>query len=171
MEQDNNNEAECRVCRVGGDESRPLYTPCLCSGSIGLVHQDCLEAWLQHSKKDTCELCSAKYQFVPEYRADTPSIVPFGILLKSILSIIFFKIIPFTIRLCVGVVVWLGLVPLGTTLVYCTCMRRSIAFMQNFNLETICTAICYGCVIDAVMALSVLILVIYNRFFFYTSVF
>ena len=42
---------ECRVCRSNSEDGRPLFTPCLCSGSIGLVHQDCLEAWLAHSKK------------------------------------------------------------------------------------------------------------------------
>ena len=35
-------ELECRVCRSSGDE-RPLYSPCKCSGSVGKVHQDCLE--------------------------------------------------------------------------------------------------------------------------------
>ena len=51
---DENNDfdsRECRVCRSNSEDGRPLFTPCLCSGSIGLVHQDCLEAWLTHSKK------------------------------------------------------------------------------------------------------------------------
>lgn len=30
-------ELECRVCRTVDD--RPLFSPCLCNGSIGLVHQ------------------------------------------------------------------------------------------------------------------------------------
>eukprot|EP01035_Chromulina_nebulosa_P019222 gene19222-25073_t len=63
---------ECRVCRCGPEDERPLYQPCLCSGSIALVHQDCLETWLQHSNKDKCELCSTKYVFTPEYAADAP---------------------------------------------------------------------------------------------------
>jgi len=42
---------ECRVCRSNSEDGRPLFMPCLCNGSIGLVHQDCLEAWLTHSRK------------------------------------------------------------------------------------------------------------------------
>lgn len=159
MEADGSNEAECRVCRGGGEENRPLYTPCLCSGSIGLVHQDCLEAWLAHSKKDTCELCHSKYQFVPEYKADTPTIIPIFVVLKSVASILVFKILPYTTRLLLALIIWLVLVPLGTTVAYCTCMRRTIPFADHFTLESVATSIRYGCVIDAVMALSLLILV------------
>jgi hypothetical protein len=35
---------ECRVCRGGAEPGRPLYSPCLCSGSIKHCHQDCLGA-------------------------------------------------------------------------------------------------------------------------------
>lgn len=30
---------ECRVCRGEAEENRPLYAPCLCSGSIMFTHQ------------------------------------------------------------------------------------------------------------------------------------
>lgn len=30
----------------------PLFSPCKCSGSIGLVHQDCLMSWLEVTRKD-----------------------------------------------------------------------------------------------------------------------
>ncbi len=30
---------ECRVCRGETEENRPLYAPCLCSGSIMYTHQ------------------------------------------------------------------------------------------------------------------------------------
>ncbi|MCP9260373.1 E3 ubiquitin-protein ligase MARCH6 [Dirofilaria immitis] len=36
----------CRVCRSAGDSA--LYYPCLCTGSIKYVHQDCLLEWLKH---------------------------------------------------------------------------------------------------------------------------
>ena len=33
----------------------PLFSPCKCSGSIGLVHQDCLVSWLEVTRGDgTC---------------------------------------------------------------------------------------------------------------------
>lgn len=31
---------------------RPLFSPCKCSGSIGLVHQDCLMSWLEVTRRD-----------------------------------------------------------------------------------------------------------------------
>ena len=41
----------CRVCRMEGSMSRPLFHPCHCSGSIRYVHQECLIEWLRVSKK------------------------------------------------------------------------------------------------------------------------
>uniref|UniRef100_A0A183U375 RING-type E3 ubiquitin transferase n=1 Tax=Toxocara canis TaxID=6265 RepID=A0A183U375_TOXCA len=65
----------CRVCRSAGDSA--LYYPCLCTGSIKYVHQDCLLEWLKYSKKEVCELCSHKYSFQPIYRPDMPTTLPF----------------------------------------------------------------------------------------------
>ena len=38
-------EQLCRVCRDGPTPDNPLYTPCLCSGSISKVHQVVCDAW------------------------------------------------------------------------------------------------------------------------------
>lgn len=45
------------------EPDHPLFHPCKCSGSIRYVHQDCLIAWLQTSRKRYCETCSANYEF------------------------------------------------------------------------------------------------------------
>lgn len=163
--EENASDLECRVCRSGGEENRPLCHPCLCNGSIGLVHQDCLESWLAHSKKETCELCLTKYQFLPQYAENTPSIIPFTILLKSMLKIFTFKILPFSLRVITAFFMWVFIVPIGTTVVYCTCMRRKLNFSTIYSWDAINTAVCYGFVIDAVMALSLLILVIHYSFY------
>lgn len=60
----------CRVCRLGGTLERPLFHPCMCTGSIRYVHQDwlvivckmtlfymlhvvhSLMQWLRHSRKE-----------------------------------------------------------------------------------------------------------------------
>lgn len=65
----------CRVCRFSGEES-PLFHPCLCTGSIKYVHQNCLLEWLKYSKKDVCELCNHKFVFRPVYREDMPERLP-----------------------------------------------------------------------------------------------
>jgi hypothetical protein len=44
---DEEDEDECRVCRGPAEEGRPLFTPCKCSGSMGMTHQDCLTSWLE----------------------------------------------------------------------------------------------------------------------------
>ncbi|CAM9249285.1 unnamed protein product, partial [Choristocarpus tenellus] len=67
---------ECRVCRGEPESGRPLYSPCLCSGSIMYTHEDCLLQWLQHSGKDSCELCSSPFSFTPVYSPDTPAQLP-----------------------------------------------------------------------------------------------
>eukprot|EP00520_Triparma_pacifica_P004495 CAMPEP_0118657572 /NCGR_PEP_ID=MMETSP0785-20121206/14094_1 /TAXON_ID=91992 /ORGANISM="Bolidomonas pacifica, Strain CCMP 1866" /LENGTH=263 /DNA_ID=CAMNT_0006550507 /DNA_START=208 /DNA_END=995 /DNA_ORIENTATION=+ len=61
---------ECRVCR-GTEE--PLYRPCLCSGSIGYVHTQCLVEWLDHSGRNSCEVCKTHYKFETAYSVDKPN--------------------------------------------------------------------------------------------------
>ena len=41
----------CRVCRCEGSSERPLFHPCICTGSIKYIHQECLLQWLRYSKK------------------------------------------------------------------------------------------------------------------------
>jgi E3 ubiquitin-protein ligase DOA10 len=55
----------CRVCHGAAEESRQLFHPCRCSGSIKFVHQDCLETWLKVSNKShpKCELCGELFNF------------------------------------------------------------------------------------------------------------
>ena len=115
----------CRVCRVSGDDSSPLFHPCLCTGSIKYVHQHCLLEWLKCSKKSVCELCNHKFIFQPVYREDMPEQLPireiaYGMpcLLYTDLSFILgiFSMIYRYIRLfliyCLAFVCWLGIVPL-----------------------------------------------------------
>jgi hypothetical protein len=57
----------CRICREGGD----LIQPCLCRGSVGYIHIDCLKIWVfsssnQKSRRYYCELCS--YPYIPNVR-------------------------------------------------------------------------------------------------------
>ncbi len=110
-------ELECRVCRSGTEENtRPLFSPCNCSGSIGLVHQDCLESWLYHSHKESCEICGKKYIFKPVYASNTPSRIPFHIILKSSLTRIIFVGLPqVAFYISVGVW-WLVFVPMVTSI-------------------------------------------------------
>ena len=66
----------CRVCLMDdNDENNPLVKPCKCSGSMGLIHVECLQKWfstkvamreLSNSKSYSwkslrCELCKFDY--------------------------------------------------------------------------------------------------------------
>uniref|UniRef100_A0A8C5CK19 RING-type E3 ubiquitin transferase n=1 Tax=Gadus morhua TaxID=8049 RepID=A0A8C5CK19_GADMO len=55
----------CRVCRSEGTYDKPLYHPCVCTGSIKFIHQECLLLWLKHSQKEYCELCKHRFAFTP----------------------------------------------------------------------------------------------------------
>uniref|UniRef100_A0A1I8BDA0 RING-type E3 ubiquitin transferase n=1 Tax=Meloidogyne hapla TaxID=6305 RepID=A0A1I8BDA0_MELHA len=75
----------CRVCRLTGNDT--LYHPCLCTGSIKYIHQDCLLQWLKYSKKDVCELCNHKFSFRPLYRPDMPERLPLRDLLRGLVPL------------------------------------------------------------------------------------
>ncbi|EGT48456.1 CBN-MARC-6 protein [Caenorhabditis brenneri] len=104
----------CRVCR--GNEGN-LYYPCLCTGSIKYVHQECLVEWLKYSKKEVCELCNHKYSFQPIYRPDMPKALPIfeilrGIFFSGALMIKTWLVYTFVMA------TWLGIVPLTAARIY-----------------------------------------------------
>ncbi|KJH53376.1 zinc finger, C3HC4 type [Dictyocaulus viviparus] len=104
----------CRVCR--GNEGH-LYYPCLCTGSIKYVHQECLTEWLRYSKKEVCELCNYKYSFQPIYRQDMPKALPLVEILKGIVNsavAVFRTWLIYTFVL----LSWLGIVPLTAARIY-----------------------------------------------------
>uniref|UniRef100_T1J7S7 Uncharacterized protein n=1 Tax=Strigamia maritima TaxID=126957 RepID=T1J7S7_STRMM len=51
----------CRICHEG-DTKEELVAPCRCAGTMGLVHQTCIEKWLSSSNSNSCEIC--KYVFI-----------------------------------------------------------------------------------------------------------
>lgn len=54
----------CRICHCEGDDECPLIMPCRCTGSLGFVHQACLNQWIKSSDTRCCELC--KFDFIME---------------------------------------------------------------------------------------------------------
>jgi E3 ubiquitin-protein ligase DOA10 len=118
--------SECRVCRSGSSPSSPLYSPCLCRGSIEYVHQDCLLHWLQLKNKKKCELCAFEFQFSPIYSSDAPASASlFDVLIGLVLSLSSW--IPWLIRLIICCFGWLFIVPLITT----TMWRAYFYFSYN----------------------------------------
>jgi E3 ubiquitin-protein ligase DOA10 len=69
-------ELICRIC-LGEEEDpshNPLFSPCKCAGSMGLIHLECIREWLKNKKifrqgevvstyfwkNLECELCKEK---------------------------------------------------------------------------------------------------------------
>lgn len=63
------NSRFCRICH-DSDSNEKLESPCLCKGTLGLIHLSCLETWLQESNTNSCEICGFIYLTVrtPKYR-------------------------------------------------------------------------------------------------------
>ncbi len=159
MESTDDGELECRVCRSGQDlPNRPLYSPCLCTGSIGLVHQDCLENWLQHSQKEKCELCGRKYQFSPEYAKDTPKVLSLNIMIKTMLKRLIFIHIPLCFRVVAAFVVWFGVVPFCTSQLYRVWMHLD-SFSANKLFSRMSKDAVSGFVLTAFIILTFIIMV------------
>lgn len=119
-------EDVCRICRGPGEEGSPLYHPCACSGSIQYVHQNCLTTWLEHSKKNKCEVCKHTFRFTPIFIEDAPSIVParvmvLGLLVKALRGAKYLS------RIVLGSFVWMIVVPLST------CWMGRLAFVRSMD--------------------------------------
>eukprot|EP00301_Raphidiophrys_heterophryoidea_P021943 c6217_g1_i1.p1 GENE.c6217_g1_i1~~c6217_g1_i1.p1 ORF type:complete len:516 (+),score=96.21 c6217_g1_i1:28-1575(+) len=66
-------ERQCRIC-LGGDTEGRLFAPCLCRGTVGLVHRECLNAWRSNSPNPSslirCDQCGYEYRIVRASFAD-----------------------------------------------------------------------------------------------------
>ncbi|KAH6932663.1 hypothetical protein HPB50_008518 [Hyalomma asiaticum] len=50
----------CRICFCG-DEKQPLLKPCNCRGTIGFVHRECLERWIERTADHQCQVCHFRF--------------------------------------------------------------------------------------------------------------
>lgn len=57
----------CRICHEGAG-AEELLSPCYCTGTLGTVHQSCLETWLSSSNTSFCELCKTEFSIEQEPR-------------------------------------------------------------------------------------------------------
>ena len=64
--------SHCRICL---EEERPFVHPCLCKGSTGNVHAECLAKWIHESGHTECEICHAEYNTDNVCSLNMPSVV------------------------------------------------------------------------------------------------
>ncbi|KAL2733842.1 E3 ubiquitin-protein ligase MARCH6 [Vespula squamosa] len=141
----------CRVCRSEGFADRPLFHPCICTGSIKWIHQECLVQWMRYSRKEYCELCGYRFSFTPIYSPDMPRRLP----LRDVVGGLFSSIVTavkYWLHYTLVAVAWLGVVPLTACRTYRALFSGPLDLVRIMSLpmdmlsaENISTDVFHGC--------------------------
>ncbi|EZA59637.1 hypothetical protein DMN91_004961 [Ooceraea biroi] len=141
----------CRVCRSEGVVDRPLFHPCICTGSIKWIHQECLVQWMRYSRKEYCELCGYRFSFTPIYSPDMPRRLP----LRDVVGGLFSSIVTavkYWLHYTLVAIAWLGVVPLTACRTYRALFSGPLDLvrimslpMDVFSTENISSDVFHGC--------------------------
>lgn len=136
---DYENETDiCRVCRSEATADRPLFYPCVCTGSIKYIHQECLVQWLKYSKKEYCELCKHKFTFAPIYHPDMPKSLPIRDIITGLVKNILLAI-KFWLHSTLVALSWLAIVPLTACRIYRCLFAGSVSSLLTLPLDMLST--------------------------------
>ncbi|XP_069958511.1 E3 ubiquitin-protein ligase MARCHF6 isoform X2 [Cherax quadricarinatus] len=138
MEDDSQNQDICRVCRCEGTSDRQLFHPCICTGSIKFIHQDCLVQWLRYSRKEYCELCKHRFHFTPIYSPDMPKRLPIADILSG-LARSMGTAVRYWLHYTLVAVAWLGVVPLTACRIYRCLFTGSVSSVLTLPLDMLST--------------------------------
>ncbi|XP_053685217.1 E3 ubiquitin-protein ligase MARCHF6 [Sabethes cyaneus] len=128
----------CRVCRCEAQSDRPLFHPCICTGSIKWIHQDCLMQWMRYSRKEYCELCGHRFSFTPIYSPDMPRVLPLKYVAGGLLSSVG-TAVKYWIHYSMVAVAWLGVVPLTSYRTYRFLFSGSIDMLLSLPMDLLST--------------------------------
>ncbi|XP_068423101.1 E3 ubiquitin-protein ligase MARCHF6-like isoform X2 [Clinocottus analis] len=128
----------CRVCRSEGTQDKPLYHPCVCTGSIKFIHQECLLQWLKHSRKEYCELCKHRFAFTPIYSPDMPSRLPVQDIFAGLVTSIG-TAIRYWFHYTLVAFAWLSVVPLTACRIYKCLFTGSVSSLLTLPLDMLST--------------------------------
>lgn len=117
MDQDLSSADTCRVCCSEGGPDKPLFHPCICTGSIKWIHQECLVQWMRYSRKEYCELCGHRFSFAPIYSPDMPRHLPLKYLIAGLLDSVI-TAVKYWLHYTIVAIAWLGFVPLTACRIY-----------------------------------------------------
>ena len=139
----------CRVCRSEGVPERPLFHPCICTGSIKWIHQECLMQWMRYSRKEYCELCSYRFSFTPIYSPYMPRRLPVKDLAAGLLSSIG-TAIKYWLHYTLVAIAWLGIVPLTACRIYRALFAGTVDAIltlpfELLSMENLASDIFQGC--------------------------
>ncbi|KAF0310943.1 E3 ubiquitin-protein ligase MARCH6 [Amphibalanus amphitrite] len=135
---DDSQQDICRVCRSEGSMDRPLFYPCICTGSIKYIHQECLIQWLRYSRKEYCELCNHRFSFTPIYSPDMPKRLPLGDILSGLLGSVA-TAVRFWFHYTLVAFAWLGIVPLTACRIYRCLFAGSVNSILSLPLDMLST--------------------------------
>ncbi|VVC37801.1 Zinc finger, RING-CH-type,Zinc finger, RING/FYVE/PHD-type [Cinara cedri] len=124
----------CRVCRSEGMPERPLFHPCICTGSIKYIHQECLVQWMHYSRKEYCELCSYQFSFTPIYAPDMPRRLPIKDVAAGVTSSVLTGIKYWLHFTLVGLA-WLCVVPFTACRIYRSLFNGSFDAVISLPLD------------------------------------
>ncbi|XP_063778823.1 E3 ubiquitin-protein ligase MARCHF6 isoform X1 [Pseudophryne corroboree] len=128
----------CRVCRSEGTAEKPLFHPCVCTGSIKFIHQECLVQWLKHSRKEYCELCKHRFAFTPIYSPDMPSRLPIQDICAGLITSIG-TAMRYWFHYTLVAFAWLGVVPLTACRIYKCLFTGSVSSLLTLPLDMLST--------------------------------
>lgn len=123
---------------VGRNTEKPLYHPCVCTGSIKFIHQECLVQWLKHSRKEYCELCKHRFAFTPIYSPDMPSRLPIQDIFAGLVTSIG-TAIRYWFHYTLVAFAWLGVVPLTACRIYKCLFTGSVSSLLTLPLDMLST--------------------------------
>ncbi|KAG5678025.1 hypothetical protein PVAND_007733 [Polypedilum vanderplanki] len=140
---------ECRICRTEATADRPLFFPCICTGSIKYIHQECLLQWMRYSRKEICELCGHRFSFTPIYSPDMPKVLPLRVVAGGLLSSIA-TAVKYWLHYTLVAVAWLGIVPLTAYRTYRFFFSGSLDMLVSlpfdmFSTENLAADVFRGC--------------------------
>ncbi|KAJ2944212.1 hypothetical protein O0L34_g18190 [Tuta absoluta] len=107
----------CRFCRSEATSDRPLFHPCICTGSIKWIHQECLVQWMRYSRKEICELCGHRFSFMPIYSPDMPRRLPIRDVVGGLVTSVASAVRDW-LHYTLVALAWLGIVPLTACRTY-----------------------------------------------------
>ena len=157
-------ERECRICRGDAEPENPLYVPCDCRGSIRYCHEDCLVRWLDHSGKDRCELCGVEFAFAPVYAEGAPDRLPMSQLISAGVQYVYASLLPLVLRICASTLLWLGVAPLATCMLYRAWIHRPSELPVAWSGARLLEELASGLVVVAAIVVSFLSLLSFTDY-------
>ena len=157
-------ERECRICRGDAEPGNPLYVPCDCRGSIRYCHEECLVRWLDHSGKDRCELCGVEFAFAPVYAEGAPDRLPMSQLIGAGVQYLYSSLLPLVLRICASTLLWLGVAPLATCMLYRAWIHRPSELPVAWSGARLLEELASGLVVVAAIVVSFLSLLSFTDY-------